>query len=152
MIQPHFDLQIGLWCKFSLELYDNFFIIIPRKISIIGHFLFNFITWLHKSYPWDHVPWKKSSSFKYFFLHFFIFCSIFVFRLGIFIPLDSHSAALPQVGIIILGFFCWKYWRLCSIIFWYFTIQSHTSWFASRHGPLHYEFRPYKLLRRCPRV
>ena len=59
MIQPHFDLQIGLWCKFSLELYDNFFIIIPRKISIIGHFLFNFITWLHKSYPWDHVPWKK---------------------------------------------------------------------------------------------
>ena len=89
MIQPHFDLQIGLWCKFSLELYDNFFIIIPRKISIIGHFLFNFITWLHKSYPWDHVPWKKSSSFKYFFSPFFHFLLNFCFQTW-----DFHSFGL----------------------------------------------------------
>ena len=55
----------------------------------------------------------------------FIFYSVFVFRPGIFVPLDSRSAARPKLGLF-LGVFAGNIDGTVFEIYLDFTLQSYT--------------------------
>ena len=97
-------------------------------------------------YPWLHF-------FAYFCFHTWDFRS---FWLAFRSSLRSRSTARPKLGLflsVFAGNIEGTVHRSIDLqYFLYFTILSRTPWFAGREGPLHYEIRPYNLLRGCPRV